>query len=695
MTTPDPAAKPAPRATEPQLIAGRYQVFERLGAGGMATVYLARTVGPAGTGKLVAIKRIHPHLANEERFVHMFLDEWRIAADITHPNVCSVLEWGQTSDTYYLAMEYIMGETLLSFLAKVQKEDEILDSDEWHWFVAHSIAEAAEGLHAAHELRDEHGQLMNVIHRDVSPDNIFVTYNGAVKVTDFGVARAKGQIHETQSGTIKGKFGYMAPEVLYGDVEFDRRVDVWALGVCLWELLCGKRLFRREAEAATISAIVNDPIPKPSDERPKVPPELDEIVMGALSREADNRPATARELGNQLREFVRQQGQSMDLPRVAEFARRIHPDELRKKQALRQHVRATGSVTAQTLALPEELGLTPKPELVFAPANSEPQPAAPPQSAPQAVQPAPAAGAKKRRGSIAAIALAVVGAAALGAVGAVELMGGQGGEAAGQTQAAVAAGAVDDEPAVSGLNQANGQSDENGQSGAASPTDKPDREVERPDTPAADTPAADAPNSMIGRKRPRTTRRPRGRTRETKKPAESTNHGPRSSDAEPSPASGDEPATGGSTATTIIPPVHDTTDLPKVDPHVPTPKPDPKPEPPKITSFAAKAHIGSVKTKGSLSRAQMRGVIDRNAGSYGQCYEKSAKKAHRIPASKLDVTLEIDESGFAQNVRVTKSSLPGLSACVQKVSRKVRSRRPPDVGGAKVSFRVTFDPEGD
>ncbi|MCG8418310.1 MAG: protein kinase [Proteobacteria bacterium] len=347
MTTRHHTAPVTGSAIQAQHIAGRYTLFERLGAGGMATVYLARLDGPAGMDKLVAIKRIHPHLATEEPFVLMFLDEWRIAAQIEHPNVCSVLDFGQTDETYFLAMEYIMGETLLSFLSEMAGHHDMLDTERWRSFVAHVIAEAAEGLHAAHELCDEHGQLMSVVHRDVSPDNIFVTYEGAVKVTDFGVARAKGQIHQTRSGTIKGKYGYMAPEIVYGDTEFDRRADIWGLGVCMWELLTGTRLFRRETDAATISAVANDPILRPSTVRAGIAAELDEIVMRTLSREPENRHPSGRELSRQLRRYLAGHGELMDLGIVAEITREIHVLSLQEKENQRRRARASGSIAAQ------------------------------------------------------------------------------------------------------------------------------------------------------------------------------------------------------------------------------------------------------------------------------------------------------------------------------------------------------------
>ena len=231
---------------------GRYRIRRQLAAGGMATVYVAQLDGAAGFGKLVALKRIHPHLANELEFVRMFLDEARLTSRITHANVCSVTDFGEQDGTFFLAMELLHGESFSAVLRACLRA-KIPAIERARLFVK-LLADACEGLHAAHELRDDHGLPMQVVHRDVSPQNLFVTHDGVAKVLDFGIAKARHRLQDETSGQIKGKFAYMSPEQVRGGV-LDRRTDVWALGVVAWEMLAGKRLFRRETEMETMFAI--------------------------------------------------------------------------------------------------------------------------------------------------------------------------------------------------------------------------------------------------------------------------------------------------------------------------------------------------------------------------------------------------------------------------------------------------------
>ena len=281
---------------------GRYRLCFELASGGMATVYLARAEGPAGFEKLVALKRIHPHLAKETEFVEMFLDEARLASRVNHPNVCSVFDFGEADGTYYIAMEFVLGETVGRLLKALSRDRARMDHPMFPGFVARIIADACEGLHAAHQLKGDKGQPLNVVHRDISPQNLFVAYDGTVRVVDFGIARAVGQLHETRTGTVKGKLAYMSPEQSRKLI-LDRRADVWALGIVAWELACGKRLFRRETEVDTILAVVSDEVPTPSALHPSIPAGLDLIILKALSRDRDQRYDTARALGRALNRF--------------------------------------------------------------------------------------------------------------------------------------------------------------------------------------------------------------------------------------------------------------------------------------------------------------------------------------------------------------------------------------------------------
>ncbi len=200
---------------------GRYTLLYHFATGGMANLYLARFTGPDGFEKKVAIKKIHEHLNKEQDFIRMFVDEARLSARISHPNVVQVLELGTEDDTHFIAMEYVNGENLTALVRRTKLPFS---------YSARVIADAAAGLHSAHELCDQDDQLLGVVHRDVSPQNILVAYDGAVKVVDFGVARARGGLHQTSVGTIKGKYSYMAPEQMRSE-EVDRRTDIFSLGV--------------------------------------------------------------------------------------------------------------------------------------------------------------------------------------------------------------------------------------------------------------------------------------------------------------------------------------------------------------------------------------------------------------------------------------------------------------------------------
>jgi serine/threonine-protein kinase len=297
----------------------------------MAKVFLARQDGPAGFDRFVAVKRVHKWLRDEEEFIEMFLDEARIAASVTHPNVCSVLDFGESHGTFYLAMEYMMGEPLSAVRQMLADHPEMLQGSLAH--IVRIVADAAEGLHAAHELRDDDGHLLNVVHRDVCPPNLFVTYDGNTKVVDFGIAKAAGRIHRTATGIVKGHISYMSPEQLSGG-GIDRRADVWALGVVLWELVSGQRLFQRTTAVQTIRAICGGPIPKLSRLRRGIPEALDAVVSRALARDLNERYPTAREFGRALTHFAFAHCEPAGLAEIAEWMEALFKEQREKKIAM-------------------------------------------------------------------------------------------------------------------------------------------------------------------------------------------------------------------------------------------------------------------------------------------------------------------------------------------------------------------------
>ena len=319
---------------------GRYELCFELASGGMASVYLARAEGAPGFQKIVALKRIHPHLASERDYVEMFLDEARIASRITHANVCSVFDFGEADGEYYIAMEYLVGEPLSRVHRRVVANADQRASTLLPGRMARVIAQACEGLHAAHELKDADGESLHVVHRDVSAENLFVTYDGDVQIVDFGIAHARQRVHHTEAGQVKGTFPYMAPEQMTAAI-VDRRVDVWALGAVLWELLTLRRLFLRDTDVNTMYAVLSSEIRPPSDYRSDVSPELDEIVLKALRRSPDERWQSAREMGNALRRFLAKQEDLVGPAEIADWMVELFPNGEARKQQLMEIARTS------------------------------------------------------------------------------------------------------------------------------------------------------------------------------------------------------------------------------------------------------------------------------------------------------------------------------------------------------------------
>ena len=274
----------------------RYELVGEIASGGMATVYLARLGGVGGFQRFVAMKRLHPHLQNEKEFVEMFLDEARLSAGIHHPNVVSILEVGASPVGYYLVMEYVEGDTLARILARAAGKGDRIPTP----IALRIVIDALQGLNAAHELKDDTGTSVELVHRDVSPQNILVGIDGVSRITDFGVARATSRLSSTRVGQLKGKLAYMAPEQAQGEGIIDRRADVFSAGVLLWETLAGKRLFKAETEVATLQRVMNEPIPDLARVAPHLSSELCAVVKQALERDPDVRYATAGQFADAL-----------------------------------------------------------------------------------------------------------------------------------------------------------------------------------------------------------------------------------------------------------------------------------------------------------------------------------------------------------------------------------------------------------
>ncbi|MHB8417179.1 MAG: serine/threonine-protein kinase [Myxococcales bacterium] len=312
--------EPVPASAVPGTRLGRYTLLGKLATGGMAEVFLARQDGPQGFAKTVVIKKILPHFVTDAQFVQMFLNEARLAALINHPNVVSIYELGEdaSQETYYMAMEYIDGCNLRRLAQGASEQKKPLPPA----LAARIVADAAAGLDFAHNLKGEGQRPLNIVHRDISPENILLTYSGLVKVVDFGIAKAAASEGKTRTGQIKGKVAYMSPEQILGQ-EIDRRTDVWALGVTLYWLLGGARPFRGPNEAAIMNLIVNA---QPPDLPANVPAELGQIVSRALAKDREARLPTAAALQGELERHLASGGQNVTTSGVSAYMNDLFPE---------------------------------------------------------------------------------------------------------------------------------------------------------------------------------------------------------------------------------------------------------------------------------------------------------------------------------------------------------------------------------
>ncbi len=305
---------------------GRYHLLARLASGGMGEIFLARLEGVAGFEKVVVIKRILPHLADDPRFRQMLISEARLASRLNHANICQVIELGETDGQLYIVMEYLVGVTLLPLLRKMSREHRMLDLG----FIGGVVQQASDALHYAHELKDRLGESLGIVHRDVTPANLFLTEAGVVKVLDFGIAKVKDASATTQTGTVKGKYAYMAPEQLRGGV-LDRRVDVFALGVCVYEMLALRRLFQRDTDYLTFNAVMEQPTPDVRRYRPDVPEELAHTLTVALDRTPDNRYDSVRNFGSAILDAIASVGRTWTQGQISDFVRREFAPDLEKR----------------------------------------------------------------------------------------------------------------------------------------------------------------------------------------------------------------------------------------------------------------------------------------------------------------------------------------------------------------------------
>jgi serine/threonine-protein kinase len=350
-------------------VVGRYVLYDEIASGGMATIHLGRMLGQVGFTRTVAIKRLHPHFAKDPEFVAMFIDEARLAAGISHPNVVSTLDVVALEGDLFLVMDYVEGDSLSHLVKRANARDQRVPPA----VVSGIVSNVLYGLHAAHTATDDRGEPLSIVHRDVSPQNVLVGLDGVARVVDFGVAKASRRIMETEAGRIKGKFRYMAPEQVRAD-KFDHRVDVFAAGIVLWEALTGRALFAADEPMRTMTMVLDHPIPPPSSLAPDISSAVDAVVLKALARPVAERYATAREMAVELEDAL-----GPAVPRViGDWVDRLVGESIRLRAARLIELGSESNVSAAARGLPSA-----------APSPVEPAAPAPAAVAPASFEPTP------------------------------------------------------------------------------------------------------------------------------------------------------------------------------------------------------------------------------------------------------------------------------------------------------------------
>lgn len=348
-----PSLFPAGQASN---VLGKFRLIAELGRGGMSEVYLAVIAGPAGFNKLVVVKLIKAELAEDPEFISMFLEEARLAARLNHPNVVQTNEVGEIAGRYYIAMEYLEGQPYSRVIHRLGR-----DSGLPIGMSLRILCDVLGGLHYAHELPDFDGAPLGVVHRDVTPHNIFLTYDGQVKVVDFGIAKAMNSANETRTGMLKGKVGYMAPEQARGE-RVDRRADVFSVGVMLWEAAVGRRLWKGLNEVQMLHQMIHGEIPSPRTQRPDISTNLESIIMRALSMDREQRQATCADLALELEELLDASSERTTLREVGRRVARHFEDERAKlRQIIEGQLARSATMNTAAYAAADLPNLEPAP----------------------------------------------------------------------------------------------------------------------------------------------------------------------------------------------------------------------------------------------------------------------------------------------------------------------------------------------
>ena len=323
---------------------GKYYLLERINVGGMAEVFKAKTFGVEGFERLLAVKRILPNIAEDEEFITMFIDEAKIAVQLQHANIAQIFDLGKVDESYFIALEYVNGRDLRSIFDRMRSRGESLPIA----LACHVMMQVCEGLDYAHNKRDGQGRELHLIHRDISPQNVLIGYDGEVKLIDFGIAKAAGKASTTQAGILKGKFGYMSPEQVRG-LPIDKRSDIFAVGIVLYELLTGERLFVGETDFSTLEKVRNVEIVPPSSYNKKIPQELERLMMKALARDPEDRYSNAIDLHDDLQSFLYSIGEFYSRKDLAAWMKKTFAVEIEEDNAkIEQYRQIAAPVAAST-----------------------------------------------------------------------------------------------------------------------------------------------------------------------------------------------------------------------------------------------------------------------------------------------------------------------------------------------------------
>ncbi|MCP4676880.1 MAG: protein kinase [Deltaproteobacteria bacterium] len=329
---------------------GKYYLLDRISVGGMAEVFKAKAFGVEGFERLIAVKRILPSIAEDEEFITMFIDEAKIAVQLQHANIAQIFDLGKVGDSYFIALEFVSGKDLRSIFDRMRNNGQAIPIP----MAAYVTMKVCEGLDYAHNKKDAASRDLNLVHRDVSPQNVLISYDGEIKIIDFGIAKAAGKAGKTQAGILKGKFGYMSPEQVRG-LPLDRRSDIFAVGICLWEIVTGERLFVGESDFSTLEKVRNVEITPPSTYNRRIPEDLEKIILKILSKEVEDRYQSAMDLHDDLQSWMYTSGNFFARKDLGGFMQEVFRAEIEKEAVTTE---MSGEIVRSTVPPPPKARAT-------------------------------------------------------------------------------------------------------------------------------------------------------------------------------------------------------------------------------------------------------------------------------------------------------------------------------------------------